>query len=372
MCGDVVNDDAADLYRAFGFTVCCPRDIRGAVETCPEGEDLILEINSLGGSVYAGFEMWSLLRGHRGRTVAEIQSIAASAASVMAAGCGTVLISPVAQIMIHRASVLKEGTSADMKRAAQMLDTIDESICAAYVEKADGKTDRAAFMRMMRSETFLTAEAAVECGLADGILEAAGAEGDAADPKDAAASLDGGTTLRFTAGSVAAHIAAARLPPVEDLRKMTAGPEERRTDMDVKEMPGETPGAQEPTTPEELRARYPVLTEKIEGQAAAAERNRIAEIDAMSIPGYEGLIAEAKADPMATAGDVAVKIVQAQRESGRAWIAARDADVTEGHVNEVTAAAAPTDRGGGQEDVEAAAREAVALWGRNGTSGGET
>ena len=39
----------------------CPQDIRDAIANTPPGDTLTLEINSGGGSLYAGFEMYSLL-----------------------------------------------------------------------------------------------------------------------------------------------------------------------------------------------------------------------------------------------------------------------------------------------------------------------
>ncbi len=48
--------------------------------------------------------------------------------------------------------------------------------------------------------------------------------------------------------------------------------------------------------------------------AATAERERIAAIDALAIPGTEEIVSAAKQDPNATAGDVAQQIIAAQRE----------------------------------------------------------
>ena len=51
-----------------------------------------------------------------------------------------------------------------------MLDSTREAILNAYELKAGGKADRAEFRRMMSNETWLTAQEAVDCGLADGII----------------------------------------------------------------------------------------------------------------------------------------------------------------------------------------------------------
>ena len=76
LSGYVVPDDDAPYYRIFGFGCFCPRDIRRAIEKNPKGEDLVLEVNSPGGSVFAGFEMYSALRAAADvQTVAEVQSL---------------------------------------------------------------------------------------------------------------------------------------------------------------------------------------------------------------------------------------------------------------------------------------------------------
>ena len=394
LCGEVCSNDTAELYRYFGFSVCCPKDLRTAIENCPEDEELVLEINSGGGSVYAGFEMYSILRSYKGRVVAEIQSIAASAMSVITSACGTVRISPVAEMMIHRAYATAGGTSQDMKQAAQMLNTIDESILAAYLEKTGDKSDRDKLARMMRNETFLTAQQAIDCGLADELLEAADNGG--GEPDGGQSLLDwipGLAVARATqAGAdkpdLIRLVHARQIPPVEDLARLKAEREGRddcqpdvqdnvtgkETDVMADVKSAATPTAQEEiSTPEQLAEMYPDLVGRIQASAAeasaTAERERIRQIDEAAVPGFEELIAAAKADPNKTAGEVALEIIKAQKESGKVYLANRNADVSASKVNDVSAAVTPD--ANGEESVDAmraAAKEAVAFWREGGAS----
>ena len=82
MFGEIVSDDWVWLYELFGIPCCCPKQVRDAIRELPEGEELILEINSPGGDVWAGFEIYGLLQACRGDTEAHIISLAASAARV--------------------------------------------------------------------------------------------------------------------------------------------------------------------------------------------------------------------------------------------------------------------------------------------------
>lgn len=85
--GIVSADEDVEIYEWFGCKAFGPQTIRKALEDNPSGEELVFEINSPGGSVFAGSEMYSVLRSAENvRTRAEIQSIAASAASYFSLG----------------------------------------------------------------------------------------------------------------------------------------------------------------------------------------------------------------------------------------------------------------------------------------------
>ena len=169
--GIVSADEDVRVYEYFGYQAFGPARIRQAIADCPADEELVLEVNSGGGSVMAGNEIYSVLRGAEHlRTRAEIQSLAASAASYLALGCSEVWMSPVAQMMIHLPSTSTQGNRYDHLESVQVLDTIRESILNAYELKAKGKTERGELRRMMNASTWLTAQEAVEKGLADGVL----------------------------------------------------------------------------------------------------------------------------------------------------------------------------------------------------------
>lgn len=168
--GRVVADEDQWIYDWFGIDAFSPAVIRKAVEDNPAGEDLTLEINSGGGSVFAGFEMYSILKGAKCQTIAEVQSLAASAASTAMVGCSKVMLSPVAQVMIHLPSSYAEGNQEDMERERRALESITQSILNGYELKCREKTDRAHLEELMYAESWLSAQEAVDLGLADGIL----------------------------------------------------------------------------------------------------------------------------------------------------------------------------------------------------------
>ena len=180
--GTICADEDVPVYKYFGLAAVSPADIRQALADNPDGEEFVLEINSGGGSVYAGFEMYSILRGAKVPTRAEVQSLAGSAASVVLAAVDTAAASPVGQVMIHLPSTYTEGNQIVHRESVQMLEAVTGSIIAAYEAKCRGKTSRDALRRMMDRETFLTAQEAMDAGLIDEIIGAD--EGAAASPLD--------------------------------------------------------------------------------------------------------------------------------------------------------------------------------------------
>ena len=123
MNGYVVPDDDAETYRFFGFGVVSPKDVRQAIADNPAGETLTLEVNSGGGNMFAGYEIYTILKAAGIPTEVEIQSLAGSAMSVAAIGADVVRASPVAQFMIHLPSLRTEGDSVEHKRSLQALNS---------------------------------------------------------------------------------------------------------------------------------------------------------------------------------------------------------------------------------------------------------
>lgn len=128
-----------------------------------------LRINSPGGEVWDAVAMLNLLREHPARVVAHVDGLAASAASLLAAGSDEVVAGRNTQMMIHDAWGLAVGPAATMRKTADMLDRTSDDVAAVYAAKAGG--DVADWRTAMQAETWYTAAEAVEAGLADRIAE---------------------------------------------------------------------------------------------------------------------------------------------------------------------------------------------------------
>lgn len=170
--GDVVSDEYTWVYELFEIPCFSPKTVREAIQALPDDEDLILEVNSPGGDVWAGFEIYGLLQGIAGRTEAHIIGLAASAATTITSACSRVLASPVAQFMIHQPSALAGFVNnAGARQLQNFLDSIKESIINGYVTKSGGKANRKTFERLVDNSTYMPAQDAIRLGLVDGYLD---------------------------------------------------------------------------------------------------------------------------------------------------------------------------------------------------------
>jgi ATP-dependent Clp protease protease subunit len=130
--------------------------------------DISVWINSPGGDVFAAAQIYNMLRDYRGRVTVKIDSLAASAASVIAMAGDEVLMSPMAMMMIHNPATVAKGDYADMQKAIDMLDEVKQSIINAYEDKTG--MCRGKISSLMDAESWFNAKKAVELGFADGIL----------------------------------------------------------------------------------------------------------------------------------------------------------------------------------------------------------
>ena len=138
------------------------RDI-GAIKS----RNIMLRINSGGGSVFDGVAIFNAIRRHPANVTAYIDGIAASAASFVAMAADKVVMSPHSTMMIHEASGGCIGNAADMRDLADRLDMLSDTIASIYAERSGGTTEE--WRARMKTETWMTDREAVSMGLADGI-----------------------------------------------------------------------------------------------------------------------------------------------------------------------------------------------------------
>lgn len=165
--GVMIPNDYKWFYDFLGEDSTCPADVQKVVDAFQDGDEIEVYINSPGGVIDVGSEIYTLLRSNHDNVKIYITGEACSAASIaaMAAHCE---MSPTALMMVHCVSSGASGNHSDMEHMAEVLRTADKALCTAYTSKT-GMSEAEA-LEMMEYETWLTAEQAKEKGLIDGIM----------------------------------------------------------------------------------------------------------------------------------------------------------------------------------------------------------
>lgn len=168
-----VSDEQADIYfydvigdswlGSDAATVV--KEIKGL-----KAKKLNVHINSPGGSVFDGIAIYNALISHNSTVTVYVDSLAASIASVIALAGNKVIIAENAMVMIHNPWTIAAGDAAEMRKQADTLDQVGETLITTYSSRT-GK-DRETVRAAMDAETWFTAKEAKEWGLVTDITEA--------------------------------------------------------------------------------------------------------------------------------------------------------------------------------------------------------
>ena len=166
--GPIIDSDDQWIYDWFEVEATSPKKVIDLINQAKNNEDLEIEINSGGGSVFAGSEIYTALKSYSGKVTTKVVGLAASAASVIAMAGDKILISPTGQIMIHNASGGFGGDYRDMEKGAEILKNVNATISNAYRIKTGLSSDE--LLDMMNKETWLTPQQALEKKFVDEIM----------------------------------------------------------------------------------------------------------------------------------------------------------------------------------------------------------
>lgn len=134
-------------------------------------KDVVVNINSPGGSFMEGNAIYNLLLAHQGKVTVNVIGWAASAASIVAMAGDVINIAPSGFMMIHNGQVSADGDRHDLANIITLLEKIDDALAGIYVART-GQGKRK-IVDMLDTETSMDAKSAVELGFADTILDPA-------------------------------------------------------------------------------------------------------------------------------------------------------------------------------------------------------
>lgn len=284
---------------------------------------LNLRINSGGGEVYAAVAMRSMIINAGFEDVrVMIEGLCASAATLFATIPGArVVIAAGSEFMIHNPMTVAWGNSEEIAKTVEHLHVMEGQFHDMYAAKTGKEPEQ---IKAWMDEThWFTAKQAVEEGFCDELLEAepvaacvtmqemammCAMYGDV--PKDIKIGIKAAETEEAAEAGEEPADSGRNENPVAGFSTVNKDKEETHT-MEIKDI-----------TRDQLLAENPALAEEIRNSAIAAERERMEEIDALCVPGYEAMAEEAKKNGT-SAIDFQKSIVKAMKEKGNTFMAQR-------------------------------------------------
>ncbi len=261
------------------------------LEALGSPENITVRINSPGGSVFEGLAIYNTLKDFSSQITVIVDGLAASIASVIAMAGDIVRIPQTALMMIHDPSGLVAGTAVDMRRFADALDTVKQSLVAAYAEKTGMQAQEIAVL--MEEETWMSADEAVDRGFAD-----------ETDPStEATARIHPGLVQGWGMWALAQKLTAADQPTHEhENEEIPVTDENHLTDSAVDE------------TENAIRERETAAYERGLTEGAQQERDRIQAVESQLMAGHEDLINTLKFDGATTGPEAAVQVLNAEKQ----------------------------------------------------------
>ncbi len=271
---------------------------------------LNVHINSVGGDVFAGQAIHSMLCNHRATVNVYVDGLAASIASVVAMAGDKVIMPSNSMMMIHNPWTGCRGNANDFRKAADDLDKIGDSIIAAYQKKCSKSADE--IKAIMDEETWLTAKEAVELGFADVLDEG----------KQVSASINQGVyAVNGQTFDLSRFHNAQKLYNCTTIATQTTHKEKENS---VMEITAAILAEKYPTVYAEVLAAGREAGKKEAYQAGVeAERARFKALDALTGPGCEEILNKARYETFASAEQVAMEVVTVLRTQATAQAAVK-------------------------------------------------
>ena len=138
------------------------------LQEIPEGNEIELHINSNGGSVKEGVAIYNLLKQCTNQKTGIVDGVAHSVAFLILQSCDTRKMCLGTTALVHEMWMRCSGNATQLRKYADDLDDMMESNRKVFLERATITEDE--LIELMKNETYLTPEKALEYGLIDEIM----------------------------------------------------------------------------------------------------------------------------------------------------------------------------------------------------------
>lgn len=285
-------------------------------------KNLKIRINSPGGVCTESIAMRSIIANAGfDRIDIHIEGLCASAATNIATIKGAhVSIAKGSEYMIHDPWCIALGDANELEHICERLRNIEQMSRDFYAQRTGQSEEQ--IKQWMDSETWFTAEQAVEYGFADEVTDGA-ADGMRAV---ACATVKEKAVMREIYRAMPEDLIEDAAQQDEAAQaadnSVSTGEPETAEPAEIKEMGEESGMDIRELSAEQLNAENPELMAQIRQSAIEAERARVSDIEALTLPGYEEMAEEAKASGM-SAMEFQKRIVSAMKQKGAEFMQAR-------------------------------------------------
>jgi len=160
-------DDIGASWFSEGITA---KSIAQSISAAGDGlSGITMRINSPGGDVFEGLAIYNLVRSQGVPVTVMVDGVAASAASIIAMAGQKIVMAENALLMIHNAWMVAIGDPDDLRKSADTLEKISDTLVATYAARSGKAASEIA--AMMDAETWLNAQEAVDQGFATEIFK---------------------------------------------------------------------------------------------------------------------------------------------------------------------------------------------------------
>ena len=372
--GDVYDTQPCDMWTGEPLDIQCItiKDFKDALESIKNCSSIELHLNSYGGDATVGIAIHNLLKSSGKKITCVIDAVACSAAFTIAMAADEVKVYPGSILMCHEVKSFMFGYygNDDLKKIENGNAAYNNSAASMYSKKS-GLT-KSQCLNLMKKETWMYGEEAVNYGFADVLLEA--------DEENPPVELVNKNTLKVN--GVEHDISGLKIPD-EFINKTNSGGEkvmskeslkdklinaissifqneatedEEEKKKDAAEEEEENKDSEDGKKPEEEKENVSKI--EIANTAREAERKRIQEIEEIAYSIDADLVQEAKfGNSACDAKELALRSLQREKEKSNQALEKLKADNKASKVNEVASEQGKAD---GELTTEADIQNAVA------------
>ena len=372
--GDVYDTQPCDMWTGEPLDIQCItiKDFKDALESIKNCSSIELHLNSYGGDATVGIAIHNLLKSSGKKITCVIDAVACSAAFTIAMAADEVKVYPGSILMCHEVKSFMFGYygNDDLKKIENGNAAYNNSAASMYSKKS-GLT-KSQCLNLMKKETWMYGEEAVNYGFADVLLET--------DEENPPVELVNKNTLKVN--GVEHDISGLKIPD-EFINKTNSGgekvmskeslkdklinaissifqneatEEEEEKKKDAAEEEEENKDSEDGKKPEEEKENVSKI--EIANTAREAERKRIQEIEEIAYSIDADLVQEAKfGNSACDAKELALRSLQREKEKSNQALEKLKADNKASKVNEVASEQGKAD---GELTTEADIQNAVA------------